>query len=296
MALMQVEHVSKQYCGRGVSTQALRDLSLTIEQGELTAIVGSSGSGKSTLMNILGALDTPTEGRYLLRGEDVSQLTDGALSQIRNREIGWPPRPWNRWGWGTGCATGPISSPADSSSGWPSQGPLRPGRPFCWQMSRRATWIPRQGRGSCRSCAACTSRGAPWSLSPMTPKWRRAPTAKFASRTGAWYRICVNPTASGCAGGERPAPLREVLPGEICVVPKGARPWPGPFWRAFHWIKGKTVQVPAAGCGTLPPRPPGERFLGSSQSAHCRVFAWLGPLPAPSLQGRRPAERPALPV
>ncbi len=89
MALMQVEHVSKQYCGRGVSTQALRDLSLTIEQGELTAIVGSSGSGKSTLMNILGALDTPTEGRYLLRGEDVSQLTDGALSQIRNREIGF---------------------------------------------------------------------------------------------------------------------------------------------------------------------------------------------------------------
>jgi len=72
-----------------VRVHALRGVSLTIRQGEYVAIVGASGSGKSTLMNIIGCLDRPTRGQYYLHGQDVSQLDDDALSEIRGRRIGF---------------------------------------------------------------------------------------------------------------------------------------------------------------------------------------------------------------
>ncbi|WP_051581779.1 ABC transporter ATP-binding protein [Pseudonocardia acaciae] len=69
--------------------RALDDVSLTIADGEMVAIMGASGSGKSTLMNIIGCLDTPTEGRYRLDGTDVSGLSDRELAEIRNQKIGF---------------------------------------------------------------------------------------------------------------------------------------------------------------------------------------------------------------
>ena len=64
-------------------------ISLNVDKGEFVAIIGKSGSGKSTLMNIIGALDVPTSGRYLLGGEDVDQMSDDQLADIRNRQIGF---------------------------------------------------------------------------------------------------------------------------------------------------------------------------------------------------------------
>lgn len=69
--------------------QVLRDINLTINKGELLAITGPSGSGKSTLMHLIGCLDTPTSGTYLIEGKDISQLSDSQLAKIRNKYIGF---------------------------------------------------------------------------------------------------------------------------------------------------------------------------------------------------------------
>ena len=68
---------------------ALKSVSLTINKGEFVALMGPSGSGKSTLMNILGCLDTPTKGQYILNGINVSHMTDNELADVRNQEIGF---------------------------------------------------------------------------------------------------------------------------------------------------------------------------------------------------------------
>ncbi|GIE74698.1 macrolide ABC transporter ATP-binding protein [Actinoplanes philippinensis] len=87
--VLQVTDLTKIY-GQGEATvHALRGVSATVHRGDYVAIMGSSGSGKSTLMNILGALDIPTSGRYLLDGVDVSKLSDGQLALARNRLIGF---------------------------------------------------------------------------------------------------------------------------------------------------------------------------------------------------------------
>src|SRR5436189_4480314 len=86
-----VQNLSKSYRkpGTTVEVPALRNINLDFEQVEFTAIMGASGSGKSTLMNILGCLDQPTTGKYLLGGQDISELDDNALSEIRSRSIGF---------------------------------------------------------------------------------------------------------------------------------------------------------------------------------------------------------------
>lgn len=81
--------IKRYYIGQPNELQILNGISLNINEGEFVAIVGASGSGKSTLMNMIGALDKPTEGSYLLNGTDISKLSDKQLSTIRNKEIGF---------------------------------------------------------------------------------------------------------------------------------------------------------------------------------------------------------------
>ncbi|MBC5688732.1 ABC transporter ATP-binding protein [Mediterraneibacter sp. NSJ-55] len=87
--LIKVEDLHKIYNPGENEVRALDGISLEIQKGEFVAIIGHSGSGKSTLMNMLGCLDIPTSGNYFLNGKDVSRLSDNALSEIRNKEIGF---------------------------------------------------------------------------------------------------------------------------------------------------------------------------------------------------------------
>lgn len=88
-ALVDLVDVTKVYEGEGVAVHALRGVSLRVERGQYVAIMGPSGSGKSTLMHIIGALDVPTSGRYLLDGTDVSRMTERQLAHVRNAGIGF---------------------------------------------------------------------------------------------------------------------------------------------------------------------------------------------------------------
>jgi len=87
--MIDIDAITKRYVKGSVTTDVLKGISFEIAAGEYVAIMGASGTGKSTLMNILGALDTPTSGRYSLDGQDVSGLDDDALSALRNRKIGF---------------------------------------------------------------------------------------------------------------------------------------------------------------------------------------------------------------
>jgi len=87
--LIQLEQICRTFRVGGEEVHALRDVTFGVDRGEWVAIVGQSGSGKSTLMNVLGCLDTPSAGRYLLNGKDVSRMEDDALARVRNVEIGF---------------------------------------------------------------------------------------------------------------------------------------------------------------------------------------------------------------
>ncbi len=87
--MIEMKNIMKTYGTGDTAYQALRGVTFTIEEGEFVAIMGPSGSGKSTAMHILGCLDTPTEGQYLLDGKDVSALSDDELADIRCHEIGF---------------------------------------------------------------------------------------------------------------------------------------------------------------------------------------------------------------
>jgi putative ABC transport system ATP-binding protein len=87
--LIKLENIHKSYFSGEVETPVLHGINVTIQHGEFVAIMGQSGSGKSTLMNILGALDTPTSGSYILNGKETSKLSDNELAKVRNETIGF---------------------------------------------------------------------------------------------------------------------------------------------------------------------------------------------------------------
>lgn len=87
--MIKVDNLTKIYGSGEIAVEALKQVSFTVKEGEFVAIMGPSGSGKSTLMNILGCLDTPTSGDYILSGTNVSKMTDKELAKTRNRKIGF---------------------------------------------------------------------------------------------------------------------------------------------------------------------------------------------------------------
>ena len=93
--MIEIENVTKIYTMGSVEVPALAGVSLSITRGEIVAIMGASGSGKSTLMNILGCLDVPTSGTYILDGEDIGATSDSRLAEIRDRKIGFVFQTYN---------------------------------------------------------------------------------------------------------------------------------------------------------------------------------------------------------
>lgn len=87
--IIHLEHLIKNYYLERQVIEVLKGISLDVYKGEYVALMGPSGSGKSTLMNIIGCLDTPTKGRYILNNKDVSKTTDNELAEVRNKEIGF---------------------------------------------------------------------------------------------------------------------------------------------------------------------------------------------------------------
>jgi len=87
--MIELENITKVYRMGKVEVYALNGVSLSIKEGEMVSIIGASGSGKSTLLNVIGCLDRPTSGRYLIDGADVSRLNDNKLAEIRNKKFGF---------------------------------------------------------------------------------------------------------------------------------------------------------------------------------------------------------------
>jgi len=87
--IIETINISKRYVMGDEVIEALKDVSMSVNRGEYVAFMGPSGSGKSTLMNIVGCLDTPTSGKYILNGQDVSEMSENQLATVRNKEIGF---------------------------------------------------------------------------------------------------------------------------------------------------------------------------------------------------------------
>ena len=196
MALIETVDLWKTYVMGAEEIHALRGVSIQIERGEYVAIMGPSGSGKSTLMNLIGCLDTPSKGSYLLNGKQVSQMNDNELARIRNEEIGFVFQTFNLLPRATALhnvelplvyagvpakdrqeraraalekvelgdahdATGPTSCRAASASASRSRARSSTTRRSCSPTSRPATSTRRPASRSWRSSSGCTRPATP---------------------------------------------------------------------------------------------------------------------------------------
>jgi ABC-type lipoprotein export system ATPase subunit len=190
--VVEVKNLTREYLLGAERVLALRGVSLSVSAGEMVAIMGASGSGKSTLMNVLGCLDRPSAGEYLLGGVAVGPLDDDALADIRGERLGFVFQGFNllprttavenvalpmlydrqgrfadptaraiaalqRVGLGDASTTSQTSSPAASSSASPSPGPSSPSPGCSWPTSPRATSTPAPPSRSWRSFRRSTT-------------------------------------------------------------------------------------------------------------------------------------------
>lgn len=174
--ILNLQNIYKDYQQEKLVVPVLKDVSLTVEEGEYVAIMGPSGSGKTTLMNIIGCLDRPTSGTYELAGENVLKLKDRELSDLRLKSIGFVFQSFQlmpresavenvalplsyagvrkrrggsarrkrsrEWDSGIVSISDRHSFPADRSSVSPSPARWSTILRFCWQMSRQELWTP----------------------------------------------------------------------------------------------------------------------------------------------------------
>ena len=140
-SMIELQGIIKRfYIGQPNELEILHGIDLKVNRGEFVSIVGSSGSGKTTMMNIIGILDRPTEGEYILDGVDVAHAKDRDLSMIRNKKIGFVFQTYNLI---NGCRTHRMNCQEDRSSAWPLQELWLMSRLSFWLMSPPVHWIPR---------------------------------------------------------------------------------------------------------------------------------------------------------
>lgn len=172
--LVEMKDICKDYPQGREVVRVLKNINLQVNEGDYLAIMGPSGSGKTTLMNLIGCLDVPTSGQYLLAGKDLHGATSNELAQVRNELLGFvfqsfyllpkmsavdnvalpllyagvPKRNAasvqskrsSSWDWASAWNFSRISSPAVSASAWPSPAPLSESPSCCWLTSRPAHW------------------------------------------------------------------------------------------------------------------------------------------------------------
>ena len=141
MKIIETTDISRRYVMGSEIIQALKSVTISVNKGEYVAFMGPSGSGKSTLMNIIGCLDTPSSGRYVLNGKDVSDMSENELAEIRNKEIGFVFQTFNLL---------PRMSSLDN---------VAPA--FCWPTNRPETSTRRPPTKSWISSINCIARATP---------------------------------------------------------------------------------------------------------------------------------------
>ena len=191
MAILKLTDICKDYVQGKEPVRVLKNVNLTMERGDYLAIMGPSGSGKTTLMNIIGCLDVPTSGTYELDGQNLKDMDDDELADIRNKHLGFVFQSFYLMPKLTALDNVALpllyagvslkerreraaealkavgleermdffpSCPADSASVLPSPGRWWESRIFCWQTSRPARWIPRRATRSWISSGGSVTR------------------------------------------------------------------------------------------------------------------------------------------